>query len=93
MVQWDYRDVFGELHSGVAKTREAASIAAAHFGHNREELTATQTAFDNFDDLLNAAGGYRPSLKVSQPDIRALADAYDMFQARRGDPRRASRFN
>jgi major membrane immunogen (membrane-anchored lipoprotein) len=33
MVQWDYRDANGKLHSGVAKTVEAAKQKAAQFGY------------------------------------------------------------
>ena len=54
-----------------------------------ESLTATLTAFDSFDDLLNAPGGYRPSL--TRPCQQTLADLYDDAQKRRGDPRRAFR--
>lgn len=33
LVQWDYRDVHGELHSGVAVTVSAAKAKAAAFGY------------------------------------------------------------
>jgi len=43
-------------------------------------------------DLLNAEGGYRPTLRADlDPDATVLADIYDFLQARRGDPRRAYR--
>jgi hypothetical protein len=29
LVQWDYRDTSGKLHSGIAKSLEAAIVAAA----------------------------------------------------------------
>ena len=32
-VQWDYRDEQGNLHSGIAKTIEAAKEAARKFGY------------------------------------------------------------
>jgi hypothetical protein len=32
-VQWDYRDVGGELHSGIAKTEDEARTAASKFGY------------------------------------------------------------
>jgi len=32
-VQWDYRDAAGELHSGVAKTLDAAKVAARRYGY------------------------------------------------------------
>jgi hypothetical protein len=62
-------------------------------------LTIRNTAFDSFADLVFARGGYYPSFSRMQtaPDERdrweyeVLADAYDLAQERRGDPRRAWR--
>jgi hypothetical protein len=34
MVQWDYRDSLGELHTGVAKDLDAAKSAAKRFGYS-----------------------------------------------------------
>lgn len=50
------------------------------------------TAFDSLDALLNAEGGYRPSLDMQQAIMAAIADTYDMEQSKRGDPRRAYRY-
>lgn len=47
------------------------------------------TAFRTFQDLLDAAGGYRPTLKIDYPDLARLAVVYDEAQRLRGDPRRA----
>lgn len=33
LFQWDYRDENGKLHSGVAKSLDAAGAAAAKFGY------------------------------------------------------------
>jgi len=33
IVQWDYRDLKGELHSGVAKTFEEAKQKASQYGY------------------------------------------------------------
>lgn len=55
-------------------------------------LTRTHTAFQSFDKLLNAPGGYFPSLNVGKPAIKLLADEYDKAQAARGDGRRAFRW-
>jgi hypothetical protein len=41
--------------------------------------------------VANAAGGYRPTLYVFRREVKIIADAYDRFQAARGDSRRASR--
>lgn len=51
----------------------------------------TQTAFKTFEDLLNAKGGYRPSIPVGHEWGRVLANAYDEAQEKRGDYRRAYR--
>lgn len=59
---------------------------------NLDKLTVDHTAFPRFSDLLNAGGGYRPSLRTSVQEKLVLADAYDKAQALRGDGRRAFRF-
>lgn len=57
------------------------------------QLTFRHTAFPRFSDLLNANGGYRPSLATSSNTEKAvLADAYDKAQELRGDGRKAFRF-
>lgn len=64
-----------------------------------DALTRRLTAFNSFHDLLDAKGGYRPSLRCISgcpsgqniPELKRLADAYDQVQAQRGDPRRAFR--
>ena len=64
---------------------------------HEEVLTRRLTAFAAFADLLNAAGGYRPSIYTSgrnaaeNSEHGALARIYDAVQERRGDPRRAFR--
>lgn len=50
------------------------------------------TAFISFSELLFAKGDYRPSLDCSNPDLLALANAYDKAQANYGDIRRAFRY-
>lgn len=49
-------------------------------------------AFRDFDALVNALGGYRPSLDISVAGIAELADLYDAYQAERGDDRVAFRY-
>ena len=66
-------------------------------------ITQELTCFASFDELLNAAGNYRPSIYLSKGGVvcnaainRAkidLALAYDDAQAARGDERRAFRGN
>nr|WP_321465135.1 hypothetical protein [uncultured Desulfobulbus sp.] len=58
-----------------------------------DQLTIKHTAFPRFSDLLNAGGGYRPSLGTSSSTEKSvLADAYDKAQGLRGDRRKAFRF-
>ncbi|QQG66337.1 hypothetical protein [Desulfobulbus oligotrophicus] len=58
-----------------------------------DQLTVKYTAFPRFADLLEAGGGYRPSLRTSVSSSQAmLAGAYDRAQSRRGDKRRAFRY-
>ena len=61
-------------------------------------LTRKHTAFLSFADLLDALGGFYPSLRTQSADrdddrreLTELADAYDAAQAVRGDHRRALR--
>ena len=63
-----------------------------------DALTLCHTAFHNFRGLLNAAGGYSPSLRTESAssaehrrELTDLADGYDKAQAARGDSRRAFR--
>ncbi len=55
-------------------------------------LTKANTGFSSFDEMLNAKGSYRPSMEVSQPEMKELADLYDAAQEARGDDRRAFRY-
>ena len=59
---------------------------------NIDQLVANNSGFENFEALLNAPGGYRPSCDVRRAERRAIANAYDKAQAERGDERRAYRF-
>jgi hypothetical protein len=63
-----------------------------------EQLVRKYTASKTLDELLNAAGGYRPSIRClsarteeERAELTLLADAYDTAQELRGDPRRAYR--
>lgn len=60
---------------------------------NNDQLAAKHTAFDSMDSLINAPGGYAPSLNVGHKEIRLLADQYDFIQSGLGDPRRAFRYS
>ncbi len=56
-----------------------------------DRICAEHTGFRCFLDLLIAAAGYRPSIRLDLMgrDGVVLAHAYDRIQARLGDPRRA----
>jgi len=65
---------------------------------NDDQLTAKYTAFRTMQEMLNAKGGYSPSLRTQSAatyqeriELGLLADAYDAYQGARGDPRRATR--
>lgn len=63
---------------------------------NDDKLTAKHTAFSTMQKMLNAKGGYRPTLRTQsaatgRDELGLLADAYDAYQAARGDSRRAYR--
>lgn len=57
-----------------------------------DTITAKYTAFPAFRDLIEAEGGYFPSLNVSAPERLFLADTYDLSQNKLGDSRRACRW-
>lgn len=56
-----------------------------------DDITARKCAFQSFQDLLDAPGGYFPTLNIADRELRLLADAYDDQQERRNDTRRAFR--
>lgn len=64
---------------------------------NDDQLTAKHTAFATMQDLLEAKGGYFPSLRCESArgpeaeELCRLANAYDAYQHARGDSRRAHR--
>ena len=73
---------------------KAAGIASrkAKAGRARlDRITRTLTAFKSFQELLDAPGGYFPSLRAGSLFHTVLAGAYDKAQAKRGDTRRAFR--
>lgn len=57
-----------------------------------DELVAEATIFATLGELIDAQE-YWPSVNVGTADGRRLADAYDVAQTKRGDPRRANRYN
>lgn len=87
----DWQAWRGALNAGITP---ACIAAAARFPHAPcarpwlDLLTTRLTAFDSFDALVNARGGYRPSIYPGAwKDM--LSWAYDNYQAERGDARRA----
>lgn len=77
------------LHQGNLKHNSCTILREVTEWTRADDLTASHTAFESFTALLNAGGGYHPSLNLAIPGQRALADLYDDAQRRRGDPRRA----
>lgn len=61
-----------------------------------DKLVRKHTAFDSMLDMMNAKGGYRPTLCTSRrhkyyAELRFIADYYDACMAQIGDDRRAYR--
>ncbi len=76
--------------------RVAALVARAKAREDR--LASSLTAFESFNALVEAPGGYRPTLRcLTEPDktqrrrLLMLANLYDREQVFRGDPRRVHR--
>lgn len=72
------------------------SFARLHDAAILDWLTRRLTAFASFDEMLEAPGGYRPTMIIQRGNARdwrwqLLADAYDLGQIKRGDPRRVYR--
>ena len=69
----------------------ALSIMGQHARVQKQAnlLTWQCTAFSTFEQLINAEGGYRPSLSRAGADTRELGALYDAAQIARGDDRRA----
>lgn len=80
-------------------TAGAAPLTAAELA-TADKITRTRTGFDGFADMLDAQGGYFPSLHASsrntdqeeREELRTLANLYDRAQAARADNRRAYRY-
>ena len=61
------------------------------------DLTVKYTAFDTFEDLLNAKGLYYPSFNTNgnsttNKQLKILADEYDTAQENKGSFKRAMRY-
>jgi len=61
------------------------------WSHPHDALVAKWTAFPTMEQMLNAKGGYRPSLYVFRREVKIIANEYDRLQEARGDTRRAFR--
>jgi hypothetical protein len=74
-------------HRGANLMKQLIYIGAGQEAE-RDELTQAMTCFKSFQEMLDANGGYRPTIRRSElGDI--LAREYDTAQAVRGDDRRA----
>jgi hypothetical protein len=47
LIQWDYRDANGELHTGIAPTLQMARKAAAKFGYGMSHIVGNSQEFPN----------------------------------------------
>ncbi len=56
-----------------------------------DELVVKHTTFKNFEEMLSAYSGSRPTICIYNEETQFLADEYDRRQSRRNDPRRAFR--
>jgi hypothetical protein len=81
------------LHRGEWGSKRVRIVEDIREWSEADDLTVAHTAFDSFRELVHAPGGYRPSLDVSDPDRRKLADYYDKEQERRFEPRRVFRYS
>ena len=74
-----------------AALTDIRSVPAVRATPYLDTLCRRHTAFPSFLALLTAAGGYRPSIRLdlTGPEGGTLARAYDAWQTRWGDPRRA----
>lgn len=57
------------------------------------KLANEHTGFRNFRELIDAKGGYVPTIPTTETWGKTLADAYDIAMFARGDDRRAYRRN
>lgn len=58
-----------------------------------DAIVQKHTAFASMDEMLNAKGGYFPTIYVKDAQKKQMADEYDRLQYLRGDSRRAYRVN
>jgi hypothetical protein len=60
-----------------------------HAPADLDALVRRKSAFESFQALLDAKGGYRPTIMIRDTSDLWLARAYNDAQAKRGDARRA----
>lgn len=83
---------FVVMHQGNLKRHSFKIIRRCDVWSRSDELAAKHTAFQDFADLLHAAGQFYPSLNVGDPERLELANLYDAAQSARSDSRRAHRW-
>lgn len=79
------------LHQGNLQHRSYAVHRNCQQWTRADDLTLTVTAFDSFQELIDAPGFF-PSLNIAKPDCLELANLYDNAQILRKDGRRAHRY-
>ena len=103
-IQYDYRTVYGELFSCVARSLEAARAQRdTWLSQQLDVITREVSAFSNFAELVDSDhhyeadgtrkyNGYRPTILADKgPRLVFLADAYDLYKSAQGSDRRAYR--
>ena len=71
-----------------------ARINVDNRDYDLDTVTAKHTAFRRFIELVNAPGGYRPSIYLggksakAQRELLFLTFKYNLYQQSHGDPRR-----
>jgi len=78
-----------EANAEIARLQEVAARWELRRREYLDKITDTRTAFNSFQELLDAPGGYFPSLRKTVAEESFLADCYDAAQTERGDSRRA----
>lgn len=84
-------EALADVHRTYSPRQDAANNAAVAV---LDKITADNTAFKDFADLLNTSPNYRPSIKINKKlknagAMELLAMAYDQAMTEMGDERRA----
>jgi hypothetical protein len=83
-------DIVFRTRGGRVVTVKSVQVGAFGLAYYAlDQVTRDLSAFASFQSLLDAQGGYRPTILPRSIGHRILAAHYDAAQAKRGDERRA----